>query len=274
MRVQAKSLVAWSMGLLLSVASLDAAGDLRLVEAVKSRNTEAARVLLNQQVDVNTPQGDGATALHWAAHWGDLEMLELLLGAGANVNAANDLGVTPLALASAHREAPSVEKLLATGANPNLDSETGVTPLMIAARTGSVDAVRALLARGAHINARETAREQTALMLAVAQRHPVVVRALLENGADVHARSRTRDAMVLLDADKARERSVMTAREVGTMIKRGGSTPLLFAASHGDLESAKLLLVAGANANDAAPDGTPSWSWPPTAAMGTWPHCS
>ena len=250
MRVQA-----WSLGPLLSVAVLGAAGDLRLVEAVKNRNPEAARALLDLQVDVNTPQGDGATALHWTAHWNDMETLELLIGAGANVNAVNDLGVTPIALASAHQKATGVETLLAAGASPDLASETGVTPLMRAARTGSVDAARALLAGGANVNARETVREQTALMWAVAQRHPVVVRVLLENGANVHARTRTREAMVLLDADRELQRGVKTAREVGTMIKTGGSTPLLFAASHDDLESARLLLAAGANANDAAPDG-------------------
>src|SRR5262249_41767218 len=39
------------------------------------------------------------------------------------------------------------------------------------------------------------------------------------------------------------------------MAQKGGSTPLLFAARVGDLESAKLLVAAGANVNAAGPDG-------------------
>src|SRR5206468_1497159 len=38
-------------------------------------------------------------------------------------------------------------------------------------------------------------------------------------------------------------------------VEKGGSTPLLFAARQGDLESAKLLLAAGTDVNDKAPDG-------------------
>ena len=43
-------------------------------------------------------------------------------------------------------------------------------------------------------------------------------------------------------------------------MRRGGSTPLLFAARSGDVESATLLLAAGANVNDALPTATPRWS--------------
>ena len=54
---------------LLSVLSLAAVtSDLRIVEAVRDGDRETVRSLLEQQVDVNAPQPDGATALHWAAH--------------------------------------------------------------------------------------------------------------------------------------------------------------------------------------------------------------
>src|SRR5512146_2189108 len=76
------------------------AADLRLVEAAQTQDWEQVRALLQQHVDVNAPQGDGAVALHWAAYWDDPVIADLLLRAGAKVNAANELGVTPLALAS------------------------------------------------------------------------------------------------------------------------------------------------------------------------------
>ena len=93
MSLHVKRLVNWWMVILLSGASLAvASGDLRLVEAVKRKDKEAVRSLLEEQVDVNAPQGDGATALMWAAHSNDTETADLLIRAGANVDAANDNG--------------------------------------------------------------------------------------------------------------------------------------------------------------------------------------
>ena len=82
--------------------------DLRLIEAVKDRESTAARTL-KERVDVNTPQADGATALHWAVHRDDLTIADLLIRAGARANVANDLGATPLYLACTNRNAAMVE---------------------------------------------------------------------------------------------------------------------------------------------------------------------
>jgi uncharacterized protein len=224
MSVNVKKLGIWWLAPLLSIASFAGTnGDLRLVDAVKSRNREAVRSLLQQHVDVNTPQADGATALAWAAHWDDMETVDLLIRAGANVNAANSYGVTPLALACTNQNTAMVDKLLKAGADPN-GVPTGTPVLMTAARTGNIDTVKSLLAHGADVNAKESARGQTALMWAVAEKHPEVTRLLIDRGADVHAHSTS------------------------------GFTPLLFAAQQGDLDSARMLLAAGANVNDAAPE--------------------
>jgi ankyrin repeat protein len=227
------------------IATLLAADDYRLVDAVKSKNKDAVQALLKQRVNVNAPQGDGSTALHWAAYGNDLDTTNLLIGAGANVNATTDLGVTPLYLAADIGSAPMVEKLLAAGANPSAAAWTGVSPLMLAARAGSVDAVRALLGRGVAVNAKEKARGQTALMWAVAHRHSQVVRLLAEK-ADIHARSNTGSLLV--------NKGGRDSEAVG-MVETGGSTALLFAARQGDIECARVLLDFGANVNDVAADG-------------------
>src|SRR5262245_45201662 len=73
---------------------------LALIEAVRSGSTERVRTVLQSGVNVNAAQGDGARALHWAAHKDDVAIADLLIRAGAEVNAANDLGATPLWLAS------------------------------------------------------------------------------------------------------------------------------------------------------------------------------
>lgn len=255
-----KSMVTWSVVASLFVVGIATANDLRIAQAVKQKDKAAVRALLQQHVDVNAPDGDGATALHWAAYWDDSEIVDLLIAAGANVNATNSLKITPLALASENGNAAVVEKLLRLGADPEAASESGVTPLMRAARTGSVSAVRALLAHEANVNAKENDRGQTALMWAVAHEHPEVVGALIEHGADVHARTRTRHRMVMLDRGPIRNNSqvtgfVKTAREIGTKVELGGSTALLFAAQVGDVNSARLLLAAGAKVNEAGSDG-------------------
>lgn len=225
MRFTLKSLSAWWLVPLLSVASFATTGsDLRLIEAVKNQDSGAVRSLLKQHVNVNAAEADGATALAWAAYQGDLATVEILIRAGANVNATNSYGVTPLALAAQNGNAAMVQRLLQAGADAKTAQTSGVTALMEASRTGNAEAVKALLAHGAAVNAKDSSRGQTALMWAVAERHTEIAQLLVKAGADVNACS------------------------------NGGFTPLLFAAQQGDLDSAKILLGAGANANQAAPE--------------------
>jgi ankyrin repeat protein len=235
---------------LLTAAAFGATPDLRLADAAKGQNRELVRSLLTQRASVNAAQPDGATALHWVVHWDDLETADLLIQSGADVNAANDLGVTPLYLACANGNVAMVNHLLAAGAKPGAATSSGETALMTATRTGIIEIVKALLESGADVNAREKTRNQTALMWAVAKQRQDVVRLLLAHGADVHARSRPVDDYVIRDKGGAK------ARLAGETIQRGGSTPLLFAARLGSVESARILLDAGAGVNDTAPDGT------------------
>jgi ankyrin repeat protein len=236
----------------LFVISVGAAGrDLRLLEAARNQDHEAVLALLKQGIDVNATQPDGASALHWAAYWNDDRTADLLIRAGADVNAKNELGATSLWLASSHGNAAMIGRLLKAGADPNAALPGGETPLMSAARTGVAEAVTPLLDRGADVNVAERSRGQTALMWAVAQQHASVVRLLLKHGANVHARSSVRRRWV--NTGRASE----AGDTDGTPVEeaRGGFTPLLFAARNGDIESAKLLIAAGANVDDAAPSG-------------------
>src|SRR5260370_14100579 len=164
----------WWLAPLLSISCFAAgSGDLRLVDAAKKRNQEAVRSLLQQHIDVNTPQADGATALAWAAHWDDLEAADLLIRAGANVNAANSYGVTPLSLACTNQSAAMVEKLLKAGADPN-GVPAGTPVLIVGGRPGNPDTGKTLLAHAAGVNYQESARGPTAPILAVAGHHPRV----------------------------------------------------------------------------------------------------
>jgi ankyrin repeat protein len=239
------------MVLLVSLASLGATRDARLVEAARHQNWGEVHALLKQHADVNASQGDGATALHWAVYWDDSGTADLLIRAGANVNGANELGVTPLFLACANGNGIIIANLLKAGADPDAASSSGVSPLMVASRTGRADAVNALLAHGANVNAEEASRGQTALMWAAAQGHSDVVRALIEHGADVALRTRVTRVVVNRGGPNGTSADAPYVGEV----ERGGSTALLFAARQGNIESARLLLAAGADVNEEAPDG-------------------
>ena len=224
-----------------SVLLMGAAPTLPLINAARNADREGVRRLVQEKADVNATEPDGTTALHWASYRDDVESAELLIKAGANVNAANDLGATPLWTASLNGSAVMVRRLLQAGANPNATLLLGETPLMVAARSGNADVVQQLVTRGANVNARAT-RGQTALMWAVAQKHPDVVKVLLANRADVHTRSESWNQMEAV--------SPHGVPEYNREIPYGKNTALMFAARVGDLESARLLVAAGANVND------------------------
>jgi uncharacterized protein len=164
-----------------------------VADAVMQRDSARLQALLKARSDVNAPQPDGSTALHWAAYEGDAHLAAQLLAAGAHANAVTDTKMTPLLLACEAGKAELVEELLHGGADPNQGLEGGETPLMMAARTGNVPVLKLLLARGANIDAREVRRGTTALMWAADNGNPEAARFLLSKGADLSARSGTTD---------------------------------------------------------------------------------
>jgi ankyrin repeat protein len=255
-----------AVALLLScVATVAAAADGQLIEAVKHQDVKTVQAVLKRGVDVNASQPDGATALHWSVYLDDLPTVDLLVRAGANVNVANQLGVTPLMLASENRNPAMVERLLKAGADPNAGPKGGETPVMTAARVGSAEVMTLLLARGGDANAKEAFQGQTALMWAASGRHADVVRMLVEKGADVRARTRIppprrggyrRAPDAAAAATGAGDDAVAVANGMAPPAGRGnGFTPLLFAARVGDIESGRILRQAGADVNDTSADG-------------------
>src|SRR5688572_22690644 len=88
----------------------------QLADAVQKADHVRVKSLLAKQIDVNSAQTDGMTALHWASQKNDSETAKLLLQAGANVKATNRYGVTALWLACQNGNGAMVEILLAAGA--------------------------------------------------------------------------------------------------------------------------------------------------------------
>jgi ankyrin repeat protein len=203
-----------------------AAGDLNLIETVKTGDSRAVRALLARHTSLKAVEADGSTALHEAVRSDNIEIADLLIAAGADIEAATRYRITPLSLAASNGSAGMIEHLLKAGANPNGTSEEGQTALMTAALTGKVDAVKVLLVQGAKVNVQEPVKGQSALMWAASEGNTATAALLVEFGADVKAKSKS------------------------------GFTPLLFAVRGGHKDTVEALLAHGANPDDVAPDGT------------------
>ena len=221
-----------AVGLAMVLAASSSAANVEspLADAAEKSDRASIRTLVKQHADVNAPQADGMTALHWATYLDDLETAKLLVS--ANANATNRYGVTPLSLACQNGNTAMVELLLAQGADPNTVLRGGETVLMTAARTGKAGPVTALLSRGAIVDAKER-RGQTALMWAAADGHAAVVELLLKAGADFR-----------------------------TALPDSGFTPLFFAARDGRADVVRVLLKAGADVNETMESRKPSGKGP------------
>src|SRR4051812_26751849 len=217
--------------------------DTRLVEALKSGDTAAAQALLQKRADVNVPEADGTTALHWAVRMNDLNLVNRLLRAGANPKAANRYEVTPIQLACLNGSAEAVGRLIEAGESANATGPYGETALMVCARSGNPETARVLVDQGATVDAVESWRGQTALMWATAERHPEMMKVLIAAGADVNARS------ALQHWERQR-----TLEPRDKWLPEGGLTPLLFAAREGCAECEKVLIDAKADINVVDPD--------------------
>jgi ankyrin repeat protein len=211
-------LFAWNAGVVFGAVRSDVA------DAVMRSDKAGLRTLLQQKADVNAPQIDGATALHWAVYHDDLETVDALIKAGANADPKNREGVTPLHMASLYGNSKIVDRLLKAGANAKQKGPAGETILMLAARNGNPEVVTLLIAAGADVNAKEPIRGTTALMWAVEQRHPAAVAALLDGKADVALKSAGAGVPRNYMANRVNGARVETANKVRANAAKAGRT--------------------------------------------------
>ncbi len=179
-----------------------------VADAAQRGEIEAVRALLKQGADVNAAQGDGMTALHWAAVSGNAQMAEMLMYAGANLKAVTRIGdYTALHLASKAGNVAVLQALLEAGSDvAAVTSSGGATPLHFAAASGNGEAIAALLDHGAAVNARESAWGQTPLMFAAAYNRVDAVKLLLQRGADAKIAARVLDMAAREEEDRGAEK--------------------------------------------------------------------
>jgi hypothetical protein len=131
--------------------SLNACGQRPLHSAVgaRSNSTEMVKILLERGADVNSVDADHMTALHLAAHRGNLESAKLLISSGANVNAiSRTYGEAPLHLAVTSASVEVAKLLIESGADVHWATyHAGETALHLASSRGLSDVVACLLER-------------------------------------------------------------------------------------------------------------------------------
>ena len=274
------------VGALCLSAPLQATGRAPVADAAEQRDVATVRALLQQGADASAAQGDGMTALHWAALNGDAGLVGVLLYAGANTGATTRLGgYTPLHLAVRDGHAAVAARLVEAGADVKARTSTGATPLMLAARAGRLDTAELLLDHGADPNARESAYGETALMFAAALDRVDIVRLLVARKADTSVASTFVDLKALALPEPPTAQSGRAAAAVGGGAEaedtpaasrgpkkppqiagvnrpyryneligaQGGLTALHFAARQGNLKSVEALVDGGANVNAVSP---------------------
>ena len=199
--------------------------NMSLFNAIRNRNVNATRKLLNNGVNVNQEDKEGNTPLYRASEMGHTEAVKLLLSKGADVNKAKKDGDTPLTIASYEGHTEIVKLLLAKGADINKVDKDGETALYVASEGNHFDIVEMLRKAGANVNKADN-RGRTPLYVASREGNVSSVRELLKSKN--------------VQVDK---------------VDKDGWTPLMIASQFGAPLCARALLKAGANVNKAKPDG-------------------
>ncbi|MBD3338390.1 MAG: hypothetical protein GF353_04745 [Candidatus Lokiarchaeota archaeon] len=101
----------------------------QLHKAVKSKDTNLIKELLNSGTDVNLKNRKGISALHIASEFGTYEIVKLLIKYGADVNANTNYDVTPLHFAAQGGDTEIANLLISMGAKVNSEDNEGRTPL-------------------------------------------------------------------------------------------------------------------------------------------------
>ncbi|XP_049888133.1 palmitoyltransferase Hip14 [Pectinophora gossypiella] len=191
-----------------------------IVKATQYGAFARVKELVEAGWDVNQPDHETVTLLHWAAINNRREIIEFLLSRGARVDAVGgELRSTPLQWAARQGHLEAVVLLVRAGADPALRDAEGCASLHLAAQFGHTAVVAYLVARGADADAGD-AGGMTALMWAcwkVAAVDPA--RLLLTLGASTQPADRAHGNTALHWAILARN-----ATAVSTLVLYGNAS--------------------------------------------------
>jgi len=185
-----------------------------VADAAGRGDKTAVKQLLKDGADANGAQGDGMSALHWAAERGDTELADTLIYAGANIGAVTRIGqYTPLHLAAQAGNTEVAKALLKAGADANArTTNSGVTAMHLAASAGNAELIIVLADAKADLNAKEIEAGQTPLIFAAAGNRAAAIKTLIARGADPALTTKILDIAKFSALDRAaaeRQRKVL-----------------------------------------------------------------
>ena len=214
--------------------------------AIRRQDLAAVKAALDDKVNPNAPdQQMGMTPLAWAAAVGNVEIAGLLIERGANVNGKNADGATPLHVAAFLGRAGVVELLLAKKGDPNARNTKGETPLVSAQVPASLVPVIAGLL------------QMEVDQKTVEQGRPKVVELLEKGGAKTTGTGGSKLIAAIRKQDVAAVKQALADKaEPNGQDPESGTTALGWAALVGNVEIARMLLAAGADANGKSRDGS------------------
>ena len=244
-----------------------------LHQAVFKGHVETVVAMLEEGCPIDAVTSYGTTVLHGAAQGGHVELVRELVGRGCDVNAVKANGCTPLHAAAACGKTEAACELMKLGATKSVVAGTCGAPLHQAAFGGHVETVVAMLEEGCPIDV-VNSDGVTVLHAAAKGGHAKLVSKLVGRGCDVNAMSAngytplhvaaacgrteavhelikldaTKSSVVVHDATPSRPQEC----ECGIIGTRNsfGRTPIMLAASRGQVEVFKLLTSKGGCVSD------------------------
>ncbi|KKP04159.1 hypothetical protein THAR02_03751 [Trichoderma harzianum] len=249
---------------------------------------------LPSNIDVDARCSDGQTALHWAVRYGRRKFVELLIGKSASLNLRDQAGDTPLHKALVGPATDNVaimEALIRADAQLDIPNEKGVSPLKTVIQYGptsiaklmiesrkDVDAeisedwtlLRYVFSHGQQIfgvvdqgDLQTEHGEWSQLQVAVEDHVHFLIELLLERGVDLN-RPSTKDGWTPLvfaasKGDLLLMRRLLTRKSNPARVDLQGpekKTPLWWATHYGMAGAIQLLVDYGANGNEICGDGS------------------
>ncbi|XP_063980286.1 palmitoyltransferase Hip14 isoform X1 [Diachasmimorpha longicaudata] len=124
-----------------------------IVRATQYGALERVTELVDAGADVNQPDSETVTLLHWAAINNRKEIVKYLIAKGANVDAVGgELASTPLHWATRQGHLETFAILMRAGADPTLRDCEGFACIHLAAQFGHTGVVAYLVAKGVNPN--------------------------------------------------------------------------------------------------------------------------
>jgi len=219
-----------------------------LHKAAKAGDVNRIKISKLEEIDVNTPNLKGLTALHISCREGNIEVVIELLKKGANIEATTKKRNTPLHVASLGGKLEIVRLLLEHGAEVNKQAENEMTPLYMAAQENHIDVAKELLYHSANPHLAASGGFEP-VDVAIQQKHSEMTAFLMEQGSKRGFKA----LHVIARKDAINAASLLLSNGFDPdIVAPNGYTPLHIAAKYGSTNTALLLIEAGASINTPA----------------------